>query len=94
MSVQRPFGQIIRRAFESQLTMKLMSRLGLSEGAARTKAQLMVQSNREELIRISRMARLTGDLDASLAIGTLTDDLTKDAPAPLVMRGARRPNQN
>ena len=85
-------GQIIRRAFESQLTLKLMSRMGLSEGAARTRAQSLVETHREQLVRISRMARQTGDLEASLEIGALTDDLSKDAPAPLAFRGARRPN--
>lgn len=80
MSAQRPIGQIIRRAFESQLTLKLMSRMGLSEGAARTRAQLLVQAHRDELIRISRMVRQTGELEASLEIGTLTDDLSKEPP--------------
>ena len=76
------------------MTMKLMSRLGLSEGAARTKAQLMVEANRAELLRICRMAKQTGELDASLEIGALTDELTKDAPALAACRQAgRRPSK-
>lgn len=86
MSAQRPTGQIIRRSFESQLTLKLMSRMGLSEGAARIRAQLMVQSHREELIRISRIALQNGYMEASLEVGDLTDSLCQEAPTILNTR--------